>query len=153
MKSFDMRRIVKYVIFYVNINDIKIGLYIFFDLFYGYFMGRIKRFVFYFVENYVRGEEFENYVKVFGIVFLRFFVESIYEVVNGGEVDEIFIVCVKNIMIVYKMVIYFERLGVKIYIEDIEDFGNGYWRIIFKWVYLDVMREIWELWNGLVFVD
>jgi len=51
------------------------------------------------------------------------------------------------------MVTHFERLGVKIHIEDIEDLKNGYWRITFKRVYPDATREMRELWNGLAFVD
>lgn len=154
MKSPDMKRIAKYVTPYANINDIKIGSHIFFDLPHGYFMQRIKRLAFYLAENHVKGEEFENYAKALGIALLRPFVESIHEVANGGEVDETFTVRVKNITTAHKMVTHFERLGVEIHIEDIEDLGNGYWGgITFKRVYPDATREIRELWNGLAFVD
>ncbi|WP_297091010.1 RNA ligase [Thermococcus sp.] len=153
MKTPDMKKIAKYVTPYANINDIKIGSHIFFDLPHGYFMGRIKRLAFYLAEKHVRGEEFDEYAKALGKALLRPFVESIHEVANGGEVEEVFTVRVKNITTAHKMVTHFERLGVKIHIEDIEDLKNGYWRITFKRVYPDATREMRELWNGLAFVD
>ena len=153
MKTPDMKRIAKYVTPYANINDIRIGSHIFFDLPHGYFMGRIKRLAFYLAEKHVRGEEFDEYAKALGKALLRPFVESIHEVAHGGEVEEVFTVRVKNITTAHKMVTHFERLGVKIHIEDIEDLKNGYWRITFKRVYPDATREIRELWNGLAFVD
>jgi len=153
MKTPDMKRIAKYVTPYANINDIRIGSHIFFDLPHGYFMGRIKRLAFYLAERKVRGEDFEEYAKALGKALLRPFVESIHEVAGGGEVEEIFTVRVKSISTAHKMVTHFERLGVKIHIEDIEDLKNGYWRITFKRVYPDATREMRELWNGLAFVD
>ncbi len=153
MKTPDMKRIAKYVTPYANINDIRIGSHIFFDLPHGYFMGRIKRLAFYLAEKHVRGEEFDEYAKALGKAILRPFVESIHEVANGGEVEEVFTVRVKNISTAHRMVTHFERLGVKIHIEDIEDLGNGYWRITFKRVYPDATREMRELWNGRAFVD
>ena len=153
MKTPDMRKIAKYVTPYANINDIKIGSRIFFDLPHGYFMQRIKRLAFYLAEKRVRGEEFDEYARALGKALLRPFVESIHEVASGGEVEETFKVRVKNVSTAHKMVTHFERLGVKIHIEDIEDIGNGYWRITFKRVYPDATREIRELWNGLAFVD
>ncbi|ASJ06555.1 RNA ligase [Thermococcus pacificus] len=153
MKSPDMRKIAKYVTPYANINDIKIGSHIFFDLPHGYFMGRIERLAFYLAEKHVKGEEFDEYAKALGKALLRSFVESIHEVANGGEVEETFTVRVKNISTAHRMVTHFERLGVNIHIEDIEDLKNGYWRITFKRVYPDATREIKELWNGLAFVD
>ncbi len=153
MKTPDMKKIAKYVTPYANINDIKIGSHIFFDLPHGYFMGRIKRLAFYLAEKHVKGEEFDEYAKALGKAILRPFVESIHEVANGGEVEEVFTVRVKNITTAHRMVTHFERLGVKIHIEDIEDLKNGYWRITFKRVYPDATREIKELWNGLAFVD
>ncbi|AIU69671.1 ATP-dependent DNA ligase [Thermococcus eurythermalis] len=153
MKTPDMKRVAKYVTPYANINDIKIGSHIFFDLPHGYFMGRIKRLAFYLAEKHVKGEEFDEYAKALGKALLRPFVESIHEVANGGEVEEVFTVRVKNISTAHKMVTHFERLGVKIHIEDIEDLKNGYWRVTFKRVYPNATREIRELWNGLAFVD
>jgi len=153
MKTPDMKKIAKYVTPYANINDLKIGSHIFFDLPHGYFMGRIKRLAFYLAEKHVKGEEFDEYAKALGKALLRPFVESIHEVASGGEVEEVFTVRVKNISTAHKMVTHFERLGVKIHIEDIEDLKNGYWRITFKRVYPDATREMRELWNGLAFVD
>lgn len=153
MKTPDMKRIAKYVTPYANINDIRIGSHVFFDLPHGYFMGRIKRLAFYLAEKHVKGEEFDEYAKALGKALLRPFVESIHEVAHGGEVEEVFTVRVKNISTAHKMVTHFERLGVKIHIEDIEDLKNGYWRITFKRVYPDATREMRELWNGLAFVD
>ncbi|NJE75350.1 RNA ligase [Thermococcus sp. ES12] len=153
MKTPDMRRIAKYVTPYANINDIRIGSHIFFDLPHGYFMGRIKRLAFYLAERKVKGEEFDEYARALGKALLRPFVESIHEVASGGEVEEVFTVRVKSISTAHKMVTHFERLGVKIHIEDIEDLKNGYWRITFKRVYPDATREMRELWNGLAFVD
>ncbi|NJE00629.1 RNA ligase [Thermococcus sp. JdF3] len=153
MKTPDMKRIAKYVTSYANINDIRIGSHIFFDLPHGYFMGRIKRLAFYLAERHVRGEEFDEYARALGKALLRPFVESIHEVASGGEVEEVFTVRVKNISTAHRMVTHFERLGVKIHIEDIEDLKNGYWRITFKRVYPDATREMRELWNGLAFVD
>lgn len=153
MKTPDMKRIAKYVTPYANINDIKIGSHIFFDLPHGYFMGRIKRLAFYLAEKHVKGEEFDEYAKALGKALLRPFVESIHEVANGGEVEEVFTVRVKNISTAHRMVTHFERLGVKIHIEDIDDLRTGYWRITFKRVYPDATREMRELWNGLAFVD
>ncbi|EEB73724.1 RNA ligase [Thermococcus sp. AM4] len=153
MKTPDMRRIAKYVTPYANINDIRIGSHIFFDLPHGYFMQRIKRLAFYLAEKRIRGEEFDEYAKALGRALLQPFVESIHEVAGGGEVEETFRVRVKNVSTAHRMVTHFERLGVKIHIEDIEDLGNGYWRITFKRVYPDATREIRELWNGLAFVD
>ncbi|ASJ04013.1 RNA ligase [Thermococcus barossii] len=153
MKTPDMRRIAKYVTPYANINDVRIGSHIFFDLPHGYFMGRIKRLAFYLAERKVKGEEFDEYARALGKALLRPFVESIHEVASGGEVEEVFTVRVKSISTAHKMVTHFERLGVKIHIEDIEDLKNGYWRITFKRVYPDATREMRELWNGLAFVD
>ncbi|ASI98227.1 RNA ligase [Thermococcus celer] len=153
MKSPDMRRIAKYVTPYANVNDVRIGSRIFFDLPHGYFMARIKRLAFYFAERHLRGEEFDEYAKALGKALLGPFVESIHEVASGGEVEEVFTVRVKNIGTAYRMVAHFERLGVRIHIEDIEDLKNGYWRITFKRVYPDATREMRELWNGRAFVD
>ena len=153
MKTPDMRRIAKYVTPYANINDVRIGSHIFFDLPHGYFMGRIKRLAFYLAERKVKGEEFDEYARALGKALLRPFVESIHEVASGGEVEEVFTVRVKSISTAHKMVTHFERLGVRIHIEDIEDLKNGYWRITFKRVYPDATREMRELWNGLAFVD
>jgi putative ATP-dependent DNA ligase len=153
MKTPDMKRIAKYVTPYANINDVKIGSHIFFDLPHGYFMGRIKRLAFYLAEKHVKGEEFDEYAKALGKALLRPFVESIHEVAHGGDIEEVFTVRVKNITTAHKMVTHFERLGAKIHIEDIEDLKNGYWKITFKRVYPDATREIRELWNGLAFVD
>ncbi len=153
MKTPDMRKIAKYVTPYANINDIRIGSHIFFDLPHGYFMGRIKRLAFYLAEKHVKGDDFDEYARALGRAILRPFVESIHEVAQGGEVEEIFTVRVRSITTAHKMVTHFEKLGVKIHIEDIEDLENGYWRITFKRVYPDATREIKELWNGLAFVD
>jgi len=153
MKTPDMRKIAKYVTPYANINDIKIGSRIFFDLPHGYFMGRIKRLAFYLAEKRIMGEAFDEYAKALGKALLEPFVESIHEVEGGGEVEETFRVRVKSISTAHKMVTHFERLGVKIHIEDIEDLRNGYWRVTFKRVYPNATREISELWNGLAFVD
>ncbi|MCD6524014.1 MAG: RNA ligase [Thermococcus sp.] len=153
MKTPDMRKVAKYVTPYANINDIKIGSHIFFDLPHGYFMGRISRLAFYIAERKIRGEEFDEYTKALGEALLKPLVESIEEVSQGHEVEESFTVRVKNISTAHKMVGHFERLGVKIHIEDIEDLKNGYWRVTFKRVYPDARREIRELWNGLAFVD
>ena len=153
MKTPDMKKIAKYVTPYANINDIRIGSHIFFDLPHGYFMGRIKRLAFYLAEKHVKGEGFDEYAKALGKAILRPFVESIHEVAHGGDIEEVFTVRVKNITTAHKMVTHFERLGVKIHIEDIEDLKNGYWRITFKRVYPDATREMRELWNGLAFVD
>ena len=152
MKTPDMKKVAKYVTPYANINDVKIGSHIFFDLPHGYFMGRIKRLAFYLAEKHVKGEEFDEYAKALGKALLQPFVESIHEVAHGGEVEEVFTVRVKNISTAHKMVTHFERLGVKIHIEDIEE-AKPYWRITFKRVYPDATREIRELWNGLAFVD
>ncbi|WP_297550514.1 RNA ligase [Thermococcus sp.] len=153
MKTPDMRKVAKYVTPYANINDIKIGSKIFFDLPGGYFMGRISRVAFYIAEKKLRGEEFEGYAKALGEALLRPLVESILEVSQGHDVEETFTVRVKNISTAHRMVSHFERLGLKIHIEDIEDLRNGYWRITFKRLYPDATREIRELWNGLAFVD
>ena len=153
MKTPDMKKIAKYVTPYANINDIRIGSHIFFDLPHGYFMGRIKRLAFYLAEKHVKGEGFDEYAKALGKAILRPFVESIHEVAHGGDIEEVFTVRVKNITTAHKMVTHFERLGVKIHIEDIEDLKNGYWRITFKRVYPDATREMRELWNGMAFVD
>ncbi|WP_297470828.1 RNA ligase [Thermococcus sp.] len=153
MKTPDMRKVAKYVTPYANINDIKIGSKIFFDLPGGYFMGRISRVAFYIAEKKLRGEEFEGYAKALGEALLRPLVESILEVSQGHDVEETFTVRVKNISTAHRMVGHFERLGLKIHIEDIEDLRNGYWRITFKRLYPDATREIRELWNGLAFVD
>ena len=153
MKTPDMRRIAKYVTPYANINDVRIGSHVFFDLPHGYFMGRIKRLAFYLAEKHIKGEEFDEYAKALGKALLRPFVESIHEVANGGEVEEVFTVRVKSISTAHRMMTHFERLGVKIHIEDIEDLRNGYWRITFKRVYPDATREMRELWNGRAFVD
>ncbi|WP_297071257.1 RNA ligase [Thermococcus sp.] len=153
MKTPDMKKVAKYVTPYANINDIRVGSHIFFDLPHGYFMGRIKRLAFYLAEKHVKGEEFDEYAKALGKALLRPFVESIHEVAHGDEVEEVFTVRVKNISTAHRMVTHFERLGVKIHIEDIEDLKNGYWRITFKRVYPDATREMRELWNGLAFVD
>ncbi|ASJ02219.1 ATP-dependent DNA ligase [Thermococcus profundus] len=153
MKTPDMKRIAKYVTPYANINDIKIGSHIFFDLPHGYFMGRIKRLAFYLAEKHVKGDDFDEYAKALGKALLRPFVESIHEVAQGGDIEEVFTVRVKNISTAHRMVTHFERLGVKIHIEDIEDLKNGYWRITFKRVYPDATREIRDLWKGLAFVD
>ena len=153
MKTPDMRKVAKYVTPYANINDIKIGSKIFFDLPGGYFMGRISRVAFYIAEKKLRGEEFEGYAKALGEALLRPLVESILEVSQGHDVEETFTVRVKNISTAHRMVSHFERLGLKIHIEDIEDLKNGYWRITFKRLYPDATREIRELWNGLAFVD
>ena len=153
MKTPDMRKVAKYVTPYANINDIKIGSKIFFDLPGGYFMGRISRVAFYIAEKKLKGEEFEGYAKALGEALLRPLVESILEVSQGHDVEETFTVRVKNISTAHRMVSHFERLGLKIHIEDIEDLKNGYWRITFKRLYPDATREIRELWNGLAFVD
>jgi putative ATP-dependent DNA ligase len=153
MKSPDMKRVAKYVTPYANINDIKIGSHIFFDLPHGYFMQRIKRLAFYLAESHIKGEVFGEYAKALGMALLRPFVESIHDVANDGEVDETFTVRVKNITTAQRMVTHFERLRMEIGIEDIEDLCNGYWRITFKRIYPDATREIRELWNGLAFVD
>ena len=153
MKTPDMRKVAKYVTPYANINDIKIGSKIFFDLPGGYFMGRISRVAFYIAEKKLRGEEFEGYAKALGEALLRPLVESILEVSQGHDVEETFTVRVKNISTAHRMVSHFERLGLKIHIEDIEDLKNSYWRITFKRLYPDATREIRELWNGLAFVD
>ncbi|GAB6102763.1 RNA ligase [Thermococcus atlanticus] len=152
MKTPDMKRIAKYVTPYANINDIRIGSHIFFDLPHGYFMGRIKRLAFYLGEKHIKGEEFDEYAKAIGKALLRPFVESIHEVAGGGEVEEVFTVRVKSISTAHRMVTHFERLGVKIHIEDIEEM-KPYWRITFKRVYPDATREMRELWNGRAFVD
>ncbi|WP_297509564.1 RNA ligase [Thermococcus sp.] len=153
MKTPDMRRIAKYVTPYANINDIKIGSHIFFDLPGGYFMGRISRLAFYIAERKVRGKGLEEYARALGEALLRPLVESIEEVSRGHAVEETFKVRVKNISTAHRMVTHFEKLGLSIHIEDIEDLKNGYWRITFKRVYPDATREIRELWNGLAFVD
>ncbi|WP_297460158.1 RNA ligase [Thermococcus sp.] len=153
MKTPDMKRIAKYVTPHANINDIKIGSRIFFDLPHGYFMGRISRVAFYLAERHVKGEEFEEYAKSLGEALLKPLVESIVEVSQGHEIEETFTVRVRNISTAHKMVAHFERMGLRIRIEDIEDLKNGYWRITFKRVYPDATREIKELWNGLAFVD
>ncbi|AHL23647.1 RNA ligase [Thermococcus nautili] len=153
MKTPDMKRIAKYVTPYANINDIRIGSRIFFDLPGGYFMGRISRLAFHIAERRIRGEDFENYAKALGEALLKPLVESIEEVSQGHDVEETFRVRVKNVSTAHRMVNHFERLGLKIHIEDIEDLGNGYWRITFKRLYPDATREIRELWNGLAFVD
>lgn len=153
MKTPDMKRIAKYVTPYANINDIKIGSHIFFDLPGGYFMGRISRLAFYIAERRIRGADFETYAKALGEVLLNPLVESIEEVASGHEVEEVFKVRVKNISTAHRLVEHFEKLGLRIHIEDIEDLENGYWRITFKRLYPDATREIKELWNGLAFVD
>lgn len=153
MKSPDMKKVVKYVSPYSNINDIKIGSRLFFDLPYGYFMQRIKRLAFYLAEKRIKGKEFEEYAKALGIALLQPFVESIWDVASGEEIAETFIVRVKKIETAYKMVSHFERLGLNIHIEDIEELDNGYWRITFRRVYDDATKEIRELWNGHAFVD
>ncbi|RLF81836.1 RNA ligase, partial [Thermococci archaeon] len=78
---------------------------------------------------------------------------SIWDVSGGEEIAEVFTVRVKHIETAYKMVSHFERLGLKIHIEEIEEMPNGYWRIMFKRVYPEATREIRELWNGHPFVD
>ncbi|WP_456423054.1 RNA ligase [Thermococcus sp.] len=153
MKTPDMKKIAKYVTPYANINDIRIGARIFFDLPGGYFMGRISRLAFYIAERKIRGENFDDYAKALGEALLRPLAEVIEEVSRGHEVEETFRVRVKNISTAHRMVNHFERLGLKIYIEDIEELKNGYWRITFKRLYPDVTREIKELWNGRAFVD
>ncbi|WP_457741665.1 RNA ligase [Thermococcus sp.] len=153
MKTPDMRRIAKYVTPYANINDIRIGSKIFFDLPGGYFMGRISRLAFYIAEKKIKGRDFESYAKALGEALLKPLVESIEDVSQGHEVEETFTVRVKKVSTAHKMVTHFERLGLKIHIEDIENLGNGYWRITFKRLYPDATREIKELWNGLAFVD
>ncbi len=153
MKSPDMKKIVKYVTPYANVNDIKIGARIFFDLPHGYFMQRIKRLAFYLAEKRVQDEEFEKYARALGRALLEPFVESIWDVSAGEEIAEVFTVRVKHIETAYKMVSHFERLGLKIHIEDIEEMPQGYWRITFKRVYPDATREIRELWSGHAFVD
>lgn len=152
MKSPDTRRVLKYVTPYSNLNDIKIGSHIFLDLPHGYFMGRIKRLAFHLAENRVKGEEFEEYAKALGRVLLQPFVESIWAVSEGEEVEETFTVRVKRIETAHRMVTHFERLGLKIHIEDIEPL-DGMWRITFKRVYPDATHEMFELWNGKAFVD
>lgn len=151
MKSPDMKHIVKYVTPYANLNDIKIGSRIFFDLPHGYFMQRIKRLAFHMAERRVK-EDFDEYAKALGRVLLEPFVESIWDVSAGEEIEEIFTVRVKRIETAHRMVSHFERLGLKIHIEEIENMGD-YWRITFKRVYPDATREMRELWNGRAFVD
>ncbi|WP_457754102.1 RNA ligase [Thermococcus sp.] len=153
MKSPDMKKIVKYVTPYANVNDIKIGSRIFFDLPHGYFMQRIKRLAFYIAEKRIRGEDFDEYAKALGKALLQPFVESIWDVAAGEMIAEIFTVRVKRIETAYKMVSHFERMGLNIHIDDIEELGNGYWKITFKRVYDDATKEIRELWNGHAFVD
>ncbi|WP_048149257.1 RNA ligase [Palaeococcus ferrophilus] len=152
MKSPDMKRILKYVTPYANVNDIKIGSHIFFDLPHGYFMGRIKRLAFYLAENRIKGDDFEEYAKALGKALLQPFVESIWAVSEGEEVEETFTVRVKRIETAHRMVTHFERLGLKIHIDDIEPL-DGMWRITFKRVYPDATHEMFELWNGKAFVD
>lgn len=153
MKSFDMKRIIKYVTPYANINDICIGARVLFELPHGYFMQRIKRLAFYLSERKIRDAEFEKYATALGKALLEPFVESIWDVSGGEEIAEVFTVRVKHIETAYKMVSHFERLGLKIHIEEIEEMPNGYWRIMFKRVYPEATREIRELWNGHPFVD
>jgi putative ATP-dependent DNA ligase len=152
MKSPDMRRLAKYVTPYANINDIKIGSHIFFDLPGGYFMGRISRLAFYIAERKIRGESLEEYARALGGALLKPLVESIEEVARGHPIEETFTVRVKNITTAHRMVEHFEKLGLRIHIEDIEEV-KPYWRIVFKRVYPDATREIRDLWNGLAFVD
>uniref|UniRef100_UPI002FCE696A ATP dependent DNA ligase n=1 Tax=Palaeococcus pacificus DY20341 TaxID=1343739 RepID=UPI002FCE696A len=154
MKSPDMKKIVGYVTPYANINDIKIGARIFFDLPHGYFMQRIKRLAFYLAERKIRGEEFDEYARALGKVLLEPFVESIWDISSGDdEIAELFTVRVKKLETAHKMVTHFERLRLKIHIDDIEVLDNGYWRITFKRVYPDATKEMRELWNGHAFVD
>lgn len=153
MKSPDMKKIIKYVTPYANINDIRIGARVFFELPHGYFMQRIKRLAFYLAEEKIRDADFERYAAALGKALLEPFVESIWDVGGGEEIAEMFTVRVKHIETAYKMVSHFERLGLKIHIEDIEEKSNEYWKITFKRVYPEATREIRELWNGHAFVD
>jgi len=150
LKTPDMKRIAKYVTPYANINDIRIGSRIFFDLPGGYFMGRISRVAFYLAE--LRGENFDDYARALGEALLRPLVESIEKVAQGGEVAETFRVRVKNVSTAHRLVEHLERLGLEIRIENIERVG-GHWRVTFTRLYPRTTEEIWELWNGLPFVD
>ena len=97
-------------------------------------------------------EDFDEYAKALGRALLEPFVESIWDVSTGEGIEEIFTVRVKRIETAHRMVSHFERLGLKIHIEEIENIGD-YWRITFKRVYPDATREMRELWNGRAFVD
>ncbi|AEH25219.1 RNA ligase [Pyrococcus yayanosii] len=152
MKSPDMKRVVKYVTPFANVNDVKIGAKVFFELPPGYFMSRIMRLAFYVAERRIKGERFEELARNLGKALLEPFVESIWDVEQGDEIAEVFRIRVKRIETAYKMVTHFERLGLNIKIEDIEEVG-GMWRITFKRAYDEATREIRELIGGRAFVD
>ncbi|CAB50450.1 Hypothetical protein PAB1020 [Pyrococcus abyssi GE5] len=152
MKSPDMKKIVKYVTPYANINDIKIGARVFYELPPGYFTSRISRLAFYLAEKRIKGEEFERVAKELGSALLQPFVESIFDVEQEEDIHELFKVRVKRIETAYKMVTHFEKLGLKIEIVDIEEIKDG-WRITFKRLYPDATNEIRELIGGKAFVD
>ncbi|AEC52058.1 hypothetical protein PNA2_1142 [Pyrococcus sp. NA2] len=152
MKSPDMKKIVKYVTPFANINDIRIGAKVFYELPPGYFTSRISRLAFYIAENRIRGEEFNRIALELGKALLQPLVESIFDVEQEEEISEVFKVRVKRIETAYKMVTHFEKLGLKIEIVDIEEIKGG-WKITFKRIYPDATEEIRELIGGKAFVD
>ncbi|MDK2869283.1 MAG: putative ATP-dependent ligase [Pyrococcus sp.] len=152
MKSPDMKKIVKYVTPYANINDIKIGARVFYELPGGYFTSRISRLAFYIAEKKIRGEELHNLALQLGKALLQPLVEAIHDVTQGDVIAERFRVRVRKIETAYKMVTHFEKLGLEIEIEDIEEIEGG-WRVTFKRVYPEATREIRDLIGGKAFVD
>ncbi|AFK22148.1 RNA ligase [Pyrococcus sp. ST04] len=152
MKSPDMKKIVKYVTPYANINDIKIGARVFYELPPGYFTSRISRLAFYIAERKIRDEELRKLAEDLGKALLQPFVEGILDVEQGEEIAETFKIRVKKIETAYKMVTHFEKLGLNIEIVDIEEM-DGLWRITFKRVYSDATEKIKELVGGKAFVD
>ncbi|ASJ16099.1 ATP-dependent DNA ligase [Thermococcus chitonophagus] len=153
MKSPDMKRIVKYVTPFANINDIRIGARVFYELPPGYFTSRISRLAFYIAEKRLKGESLRKLAEDLGMALLQPLVESILDVEQGEDIAEVFKIRVKKIETAYKMVTHFEKLGLNIEIVDIEELSNGMWRVTFKRVYSDATSEIRELIGGKAFVD
>ncbi|MFA4647628.1 RNA ligase [Pyrococcus kukulkanii] len=153
MKSPDMKKIVKYVTPFANINDVRIGARVFYELSPGYFTSRISRLAFYVAEKRIKGEELRKLAEDLGMALLQPLVESILDVEQGDDIAEIFKIRVKKIETAYKMVTHFEKLGLNIEIVDIEELNNGMWRVTFKRVYSDATSEIRELIGGKAFVD
>jgi len=153
MKSPDMKKIVKYVTPFANINDVRIGARVFYELSPGYFTSRISRLAFYVAEKRIKGEELRKLAEDLGMALLQPLVESILDVEQGDDIAEIFKIRVKKIETAYKMVTHFEKLGLNIEIVDIEELNNGMWRVTFKRIYSDATSEIRELIGGKAFVD
>ncbi|MFA4662576.1 RNA ligase [Pyrococcus kukulkanii] len=153
MKSPDMKKIVKYVTPFANINDIRVGARVFYELPPGYFTSRISRLAFYVAEKRIKGEGLRKLAEDLGMALLQPLVESILDVEQGDEIAEVFKIRVKKIETAYKMVTHFEKLGLNIEIVDIEELNNGMWRVTFKRVYSDATSEIRELIGGKAFVD